>query len=187
MSVRDQERRAREAERRINQAMHRADREVGQRIAARAHEAILRAKEVQRRIERGDVQPRPLPGLREDSMESMPSMKSIESSPSMKSMESADYATEVSEEAQQAAAAGEVMMKDMPLEGTGMDPEAAHEDLAQRVTEDTGSGGNPHLHAERKEDEMAKEMTEDTGAEGDMQVHADRKVEQMKEEMFEDV
>ena len=167
--------------------MRRADREVGQRIAARAHEATLRANEVKRRIEVGDVQPRPLPGMREDSMESMPSMPSMESSPSMKSMESADYATEVSGEAQQAAEAGEVMMKDMPLEGTGMDPEAAHEDLAQRVTEETGSGGDPHLHAERKADELSKEMTEDTGAEGDMQVHADRKVEQMREEMFEDV
>jgi len=187
MSVRDQERRAKESERRIAGAMRRADREVGQRIAARAHEATLRANEVKRRIEVGDVQPRPLPGMREDSMESMPSMPSMESSPSMKSMESADYATEVSGEAQQAAEAGEVMMKDMPLEGTGMDPEAAHEDLAQRVTEETGSGGDPHLHAERKADELSKEMTEDTGAEGDMQVHADRKVEQMREEMFEDV
>ena len=111
----------------------------------------------------------------------------MESSPSMKSMESPDYATEVSEEAQQVAEAGEVMMKDMPLEGTGMDPEAAHDDLAQRVTEDTGSGGDPHLHAERKADEMSKEMTEDTGAEGDMQEHAHRKVDRMAEEMFEDV
>ena len=40
------------------------------------------------------------------------------------------------------------------------------------MTEDTGSGGDPHLHAERKADELSKEMTEDTGAEGDMQVHA---------------
>src|SRR3712207_3358612 len=146
MSVRDQERRARESERRISEAMRRADREVGQKITARAHEASLRANEVKRRIEKGDVQPRPLPGLREDSLPSMESMPSMESSPSMKSMESADYVTEVSGEAQQAADAGEVMMKDMPLEGTGMDPEAAHEDLAQRVTEDTGSGGDPHLH-----------------------------------------
>jgi len=83
--------------------------------------------------------------------------------------------------------AGEVMMKDMPLEGTAMDPEAAHEDLAQRVTEDTESGGDPHRHAEREADEMSREMTEDTGAEGDMQAHADRKVQQMGEEMFEDV
>jgi hypothetical protein len=116
-------------------------------------------------------------------MESMPSMKP---SPSMKSMESADYVTEVSKEAQQTAEAGEVMMKDMPLEGTGMDPEAAHDDLARRVTEETGSGGDPHLHAERKADELSNEMTEDTGAGGDMQAHADRKVEQMGEEMFED-
>src|SRR5829696_273014 len=162
MSVRDQERRAREAERRIGEAMRRADREVGQTIAARAHEASLRAEEVKRRIEVGDVEPRPLPGMREDSLRSMESMPSMESSPSMETMESADYASEVSEEAQQAAEAGEVMMKDMPLQGTGMDPEAAHDDLAQRVTEDTGS-------------------------EGDMQAHADRKVQQMGEEMFEDV
>jgi hypothetical protein len=161
MSIRDQERRARESERRINQAMRRADREVGQKIAARAHEASLRAEEVKRRIEVGDVEPRPLPGLREDSLPSMESMPSMESSPSMKSMESADYVTEVSEEAQQAAEAGEVMMKDMPLEGTGMDPEAAHDDLAQRVTEDTGSGGDPHLHADRKVEQMKEEMFED--------------------------
>jgi hypothetical protein len=166
--------------------MRRADREVGLKIAARAHEASLRANEVKRRIEVGDVQPRPLPGLREDSLESMDSMPSLETMPSMKSIESADYATEVSEEAQQAAETGEVMMKDMPLEETGMDPEAAHDDLAQRITEETGSGRDPHLHAERKADELATEMTEETGAEGDMQVHADRKVEQMKEEMFEE-
>ena len=166
--------------------MRRADREVGQHIAARAHEASLRANEVKRRIEVGDVKPRPLPGLREDSLKSMESMPSLETMPSMKSIESADYATEVSEEAQQAAETGEVMMKDMPLEGTGMDPEAAHDDLAQRITEETGSGGDPHLHAERKADELATEMTEETGAEGEMQVHADRKVEQMKEEMFEE-
>jgi hypothetical protein len=187
MSVRDQERRAREAERRITDAMRRADREVKPTIEARSHEATLRANEVKRRIEVGDVQPRPLPGMREDSLESMESMPSMESSPSMESMESSDYVTEVSEEAQRAAEAGEVMMKDMPLEGSGMDPEAAHDDLARRVTEDTGSGGDPHLHAERKADEISKEMTEDTGAEGDMQVHADRKVQQMGEEMFEDV
>jgi hypothetical protein len=67
----------------------------------------------------------------------------------------------VSEEAKQAAEAGEVMMKDMPLEGTGMDPEAAHEDLARRATEETGSGGDPHLHAERKAGQMANEMFEE--------------------------
>jgi hypothetical protein len=180
MSIRDQERRQRQAERRINERMRRADREVGQKIAARAHEASLRSEEVKRRIERGDVEPRPLPGMREDSTPSMESM------PSMKSIESADYASEVSAQAQQAAEAGEVMMKDMPLEGTGMDPEAAHEDLAQRVTEETGSGGDPHQHAERKADEIAKQITEDTGAGGDMQVHAERKVEQMGSEMFQD-
>src|SRR5215203_1942005 len=187
MSIRDQERQARQLDRRISEAMRRADREVGKGITARAHEASLRAEEVKRRIERGDVQPRPLPGMREDSLESMESMPSMESSPSIKPMESADYASRVSEESQRAAETGGDMMKDMPLEGTGMDPEAAHEDLAQRVTEDTGSGGDAHLHAERKAEELSKEMTEDTGAEGDMNVHAEHKVEQMKEEMFEDV
>jgi hypothetical protein len=186
MSVRDQERQARRLDRRISEAMRRADREVGKRITARAHEASLRAEEVKRRIERGDVQPRPLPGMREDSLESMESMPSMESSPSIKPMESADYASRVSEESQRAAETGGDMMKDMPLEGTGMDPEAAHEDLAQRVTEETGSGGDPHQHAERKADEIANQITEETGAGGDMQVHAERKVEQMGREMFEE-
>ena len=136
--------------------MRKAKQVLGKKIATREHKASHRAEEVKRSIEKGDVQTRPLPGMREDSLASMPSMESIESMPSMESMESADYVTEVSQEAQQAAEAGEVMMKDMPLEETGMDPEGAHEDLAQRVTEDTGSGGDPHLHAERKADEMAK-------------------------------
>lgn len=186
MSVRDQERKAQQAERRMSEAMRRADREVGKKIEARAHEASLRANEVKRRIEKGDVEERPLPGMREDSMPSIASMPSMESSPSMKSIESADYAHGVSEESQQAVESGDVMMKDMPLEGTGMDPEAAHEDLAQRVTEETGSAGDPHQHAERKADEIAEQITEDTGAEGDMQVHAGRKVEKMGQEMFED-
>jgi hypothetical protein len=174
------------AERRIADAMRRADREIKPTIEARAHEATLRANEVRRKIEVGDVQPRPLPGMREDSLESMESMPSMESSPSMESMQSADYASKVSAEARQAVEDRGVMMKDMPLEETAMDPEAAHDDLARRVTEETGSGGDPHLHTERKADEISREMTEDTGAEGDMQVHAERKVEQMKEEMFED-
>jgi hypothetical protein len=56
-----------------------------------ANQATLRAEEVRRRIEVGDVVPRPLPSLREDSMESMESMKSSKSIESMKSMESADW------------------------------------------------------------------------------------------------
>jgi hypothetical protein len=52
MSIRDQERRAREATRRADQVV--------------------------RRIERGDVEPRPLPSLREDSMKSMESMESAD-------------------------------------------------------------------------------------------------------------
>ena len=79
------------------------------------------------------------------------------------------------------------MMQDMPLEGhMPIDPAQAEEDLAQRVTEDTGSGGDPHLHNERKAEEIANQITGDTGAEGDMQVHAERKVDQMSQEMYED-
>ena len=37
------------------------------------------------------------------------------------------------------------MMQDMPLEGhMPIDPAQAEEDLAQRITEDTGSEGDPH-------------------------------------------
>ena len=88
MSVRDQERRAQEAIRRADEVagrilrrMHAADRQ--------AKEATLRAEAVERSIEVGDVQPRPLPSLREDSMESMESMKSMKSIESIGSMKSA--------------------------------------------------------------------------------------------------
>jgi hypothetical protein len=162
--------------------MRRSDREVRLRIERRAKEASLRADEVVRRIERGDVEPRPLPGMREDSMESMQSMPSMKSMASMKSLESADYASETSEEAK----SGEAMGSDMPLQGVmPYDPQSAVADLAQRVTEETGSGGDVHQHADRKADEMAQEMTDDTGAGGDMEEHAARKVEQMGQEMFE--
>ncbi len=77
MSIRDQERRQRQVERRIDEAMRRADREVRQTMEARAWAADRRKEEVKRRIERGDTQPRPLPGLREDSMASMESMASM--------------------------------------------------------------------------------------------------------------
>jgi hypothetical protein len=43
------------------------------------------------------------------------------------------------------------------------DAASAVEDLAKRVTEETGSGGDVHLHAERKADEMAQQMIEDAG------------------------
>ena len=65
---------------------------IGQRMkdtVRQAEEAMLRAEEVRRRIEVGDIQPRPLPSLREDSIPSIPSMKSMESMESMKSMKSA--------------------------------------------------------------------------------------------------
>src|SRR5215212_4304532 len=69
MSVRDQERRAREAMRRSDEVQTRINRRM-QGAARQADEASLRAEEVRRRIEVGDVVPRPLPSLREDSMES---------------------------------------------------------------------------------------------------------------------
>lgn len=78
------------------------------------------------------------------------------------------------------------IQEDMPLrEAMPYDPASAEQDLARRATEETGSGGDVHLHAERKADEMAQQMTEDTGAGGDMNLHAGRKVGQMGNEMFE--
>ena len=184
MSVREQERRQREAERRMSEAMRRADRDVRGGIEARARAASHRAEQVKRRIEKGDVQPRPLPSLREDSMESMESMGSMDSAPSMESIESAGYASGLSEEE---AGGGARMQEDMPLQGVmPYDPESAGEDLAQRVTEDTGSGGDPHQHNKRKADEMAQQMSDDTGAGGDMTAHAERKVDQMGRELFQD-
>lgn len=88
MSIREQERREREAmrkagevESRIERRMREADRQMNR--------AMLRAEEVKRRIEVGHVQPRPLPSLREDSVESIGSTGSMESMGSMKSMKSA--------------------------------------------------------------------------------------------------
>jgi hypothetical protein len=184
VSIRDQERRQRAVERRISEAMLRADREVRRPMEARAKAADRRKEEIKRRIEKGDVQPRPLPGMREDSMASMQSMASMEPMESMKSMQSADYASGLSAEE---ASSGGNMMEDMPLEGKmPIDPAAAEEDIAQRITEDTGTGGDPHEHNEIKADQMAQSMTEDTGAGGDMNLHAERKVDQMGNEMFED-
>ena len=149
MSVREQERRQKDAEKRIEVQMRRADRQVLGTILARQEEATRRAEQIVRRIEKGDVQPHPLPSLREDSMGSMESMRSTES---------AETVSGVTGEAQP-----EGMKKGMPLQGVmRYDPASAEEDLAQRVTEDTGSGGDPHAHNERKGDEMAV----DTGAGG---------------------
>jgi len=73
----------------------------------------------------------------------MESMESMESAGSIESMESADYPSGVSEE----AASETGMQEDMPLQGVmPYDSESAEEDLTQRVTEETGSGGDPHLH-----------------------------------------
>ena len=100
----------------------------------------------------------------------------------MASIDSAETVSGVAGEAE----AGE-MQEGMPLEGVmPYDPESAAEDLAGRATQDTGAGGDPHEHNERKAGEMAKQMTADTGAGGDMNLHAERKVRQMGDEMFED-
>ena len=98
MSVRDQERRQREAEHRIAERMRAADRRVRGGILARQDAADVRANEVVERIEKGGVDPRPLPGLREDSMASMESTPSMGSSPSMASMESAEPMSDVTGE-----------------------------------------------------------------------------------------
>jgi hypothetical protein len=166
---------------RIDERMRRSDREVRGAMEERSRQADLRAREIVRRIEKGDADPRPLPGMREDSLESMESMKSMESSESMKSMESADPVLEVSVDAE-----AREMGKDMPLdEYVPYNAAEAEEGLAQRVTEDTGGHGDPHAHNEQKADEISRQMTEDTGAEGDMTEHAEGKVEGMGQEMSE--
>jgi hypothetical protein len=181
LSIREQERRQRQAEKRIDAAMRRADREVRGGMEARSKQADLRAKEVVRRIEKGDADPRPLPGIREDSLGSMESMKSMESSESMKSMESADPVMEVSVDAE-----AQEMGEGMPLEDeVPFNAEEAGGELAGRVTEESGGHGDPHAHNEQKSGEMAQAMTEDTGAGGDMTEHAEKKVEQHGEQMFE--
>ena len=161
--------------------MRAADRRVRGSMLARQKAADRRADEVIERIEKGGVDPRPLPSLREDSMASMESMPSMESSPSMESMESAETVSDVTGEAD-----GDEMHEDMPLAGVmPYDPASAGEDLAQRVTEDTDAGGDPHQHNERKAGEMARQMTEDTNAAGNMTLHAERKVQQSGEQTSE--
>ncbi len=89
MSVREQERRAREAMRRSEEVKRRIDSRMQQAVR-QANEVDHRAEEVRRRIEVGDVQPRPLPSLRADSLPSAPSMPSMPSTESIKSMKSAE-------------------------------------------------------------------------------------------------
>ncbi len=89
MSIRDQERQAREAMRRADEVETRIDRRM-QGAVRQANEAMLRAEEVRRRIEEGDVEPRPLPSLREDSLLSTPRSPSVPSTESLKSMKSAE-------------------------------------------------------------------------------------------------
>ena len=167
---------------RIDERMRRSDREIRGAMEERSRQADLRAREIVRRIEKGDADPRPLPGLREDSLESMESMKSMESSESMKSIPSADPVLGVSVDAE-----AKEMGKGMPIdEYVPYNAAEAEEDLARRVTEETGGHGDPHAHNEQKADEISRQMTEDTGAEGDMTKHAEGKVDQMGQEMFEE-
>ena len=72
MSVRDQEQRAKNATRKADEVAQRIKKRAGE-ADRRAIEADRRAEEVRRRIEVGDVRPRPLPGMREDSIPSTPS------------------------------------------------------------------------------------------------------------------
>jgi hypothetical protein len=69
MSVRKQEQREREAMRKANEVTRRIEGRMRE-AERKAKEAELRAEEVRRRIETGDVRPRPLPGMREDSIPS---------------------------------------------------------------------------------------------------------------------
>jgi hypothetical protein len=79
------------------------------------------------------------------------------------------------------------MHEDMPLASVmPHDPSSAGEDLAQRVTEDTDAGGDPHEHNERKASGMARQMTEDTNASGDMNLHAERKVKRSGDQKSEE-
>lgn len=71
MSVRDQEGQAREAMRRTDQVTKRAERRMRE-ADRRGKEADRRAEEVRRRIEVSNIEPRPLPDMREDSLPSMP-------------------------------------------------------------------------------------------------------------------
>jgi hypothetical protein len=167
-------------ERRIGERMRAADKHVRGGILARQKAADRRANDVIKRIEKGGVDPRPLPSLREDSMASMESMPSMESSPSMASIEPAETVRGVTGEAEpNEIQEGMLLVGVMPC-----DPASAEEGLAERRTEDTVAEGDPHLHNERKAGEMAQQMTEDTGAGGDMNLHAERKVEQMGDGMF---
>ena len=124
MSIREQERRQKESERRIDERVRRLIGmcwEASWRGRRRPTSGPTRSIE---RIEKGGVDPRPLPGLREDSMASMESMPSMESSPSMGSIESAETVSGVTGEAEQSAA-----QEDMPLEGAiPYDPASAEED-----------------------------------------------------------
>jgi hypothetical protein len=67
MSVRDQEQRAREAACKADKVARRIDLRMREAVR-QENQVTLRAEEVERRIEVGDVQPCPLLSLREDSI-----------------------------------------------------------------------------------------------------------------------
>src|SRR5215216_3189540 len=112
----------REQERRKRRAKRRAD-SVKQEIARKRRNTELLAKEVKRRITVGDVEPRPLPSVREDSLPSIESMESSESIASMESTESAELTGGVPSEEE--AYGGGDMGEDVSL---GTDPKGAHEE-----------------------------------------------------------
>jgi hypothetical protein len=119
----------RETERRKRRAKRRAD-SVGKEIARKrrntellAKEARRRADQVKRRITVGDVEPRPLPSEREDSLPSIDSMESSESIASMESTESAALTGGVPSEEE--AYSGGDMGEDVSL---GTDSKGAHEE-----------------------------------------------------------
>ena len=122
----------------MDDTMRRADRRA-RIVLARQKEADKRSKEVVRRIEKGDANPRPLPGMREDSMGSMDSTASMDSSRSLETPAPAEPLAEVSADAS--------TDETTPAEEAGGD-------LAHRVTKDTGSQGDPHAHNEQKFEEM---------------------------------
>src|SRR5215208_6400223 len=110
MSMREQERRKRRAKRRADS--------VKQEIARKRRNTELLAKEAKRRADQvkrwitvGDVEPRPLPSVREDSL------------PSIESMESAALTGGVPSEEE--AYSGGDMGEDVSL---GTDPKGAHEE-----------------------------------------------------------
>lgn len=132
MSMRDQERRKRRAASRAEGTKKKLDGRM-RGVELLAKEATRRAEEVKRRIEVGDVEPRPLPSVREDSLGSVESSPSLGSTESSGSMASAELTNGVPTE--ETAYSGGEMGEDMPL---GIAPEAPTR---------TSDGGSPKTRA----------------------------------------